>query len=146
MEANTVANALATAHARLSLPIFYDLEDWATASGNAPVDPIFWKARTQEFYAQLKNRGYDENKIFCYSYPSWFDKICGEDDYLKEHLAWRASYNSVFNGDGTTYPDFNWDNFPPNKIHAWQYTSEGVFPGIYSSTTVDISAIYNYSF
>lgn len=126
-EANLTADLLDKYNCRdLSLPIYYDIERFATWSGHsAPSSPAQYEQIIRAYIDTMASRGYSNVEV--YTYRSYLQ---GElnTSYIWSKTSWVAEYGSNLNVTN--------GYFSGNR--GWQYTESGSVPGI--SGDVDLSA------
>lgn len=110
----------------LSLPVYYDLEQWVWSGHKPPNDSATYDQIVNSWYGQLQSAGY--NNLSVYSYTSYLNSTLNSGN-IRNRTSWVASYGSR---TGFTYP---------SNQRCWQYSDNGSIKGI--SSAVDLNACGN---
>ena len=119
-EADSVINLIKD----IKMPIWYDMEDNSlTSLGKDTIEGV-----ALSFIGECKEAGYD---VGIYCNKTWYDSYISQ--YLKHKYSfWIARY-----GKNTGKLDEKYKPTGKNVI-AWQYTSQGIVPGITGHVDMDV--------
>lgn len=111
----------------LSLPIFYDLEAFYDAKGNAisPTSASTYEAIVNAYFNKLS--GYGINNVSIYS-GRWYTDTYLKAASVRPRVSWIAEYGPKLN-----------TSFNCSGQFGWQYTAQARIDGI-TANTVDVSA------
>jgi 1,4-beta-N-acetylmuramidase len=112
-----------TSSKQMSMPIFYDLENWTYAGHKHPTSPAVYDTIVNNFFMSVQLSGY--GKVSVYSYTSFLKSVLNTSN-IHSRTSWVASYGSS--------PRFAINSYEK----GWQYTSTGSVNGI--SGNVDLNA------
>ncbi|WP_454892078.1 RICIN domain-containing protein [Alloscardovia omnicolens] len=112
-----------TSSEQMSMPIFYDLENWTYAGHKHPTSPAVYDTIVNNFFMSVQLSGY--GKVSVYSYTSFLKSVLNTSN-IHSRTSWVASYGSS--------PRFVINSYEK----GWQYTSTGSVNGI--SGNVDLNA------
>ena len=108
----------------LSLPVYYDLEQWVWTGHQPPTDPATYEDIVRAWFQEVQGAGYTNASI--YSYRSYLYGPLNSG-YIHERVSWAADYGPLLR-----FTEFS-DNF-----RGWQYSSEGSVAGF--AGNVDLNA------
>lgn len=109
----------------LTLPIYYDLEEWTWTGHTPPTSVATYNSIVRAYVGQMEARGYAN--IHVYSYTSYLNGPLNSS-YIWSLTSWIAQYGPVLAIDNPYY----------DGQHGWQYTSSAAVAGIAGG--VDVSA------
>ena len=111
----------------LSLPVYYDLEEWVWTGHNPPTDPAVYEEIVRAWMDEVQGAGYTDASV--YSYRSYLYGPLNSS-YIHQHTSWAAEYG----------PNLKFSEFSGN-FRGWQYSSKGSVDGI--AGDVDLNAFGN---
>ena len=120
LEAMRIIKSLKDTGAKLSYPIFYDLEIWESR-GNAQWNYANYEPLIRRFDNIMIQNGYPDWKI--YTNKSWAETALNSI-YIKNKITWIAQYNHYCTYNGNYY--------------GWQYSSTETIPGITGNVDVSV--------
>lgn len=120
-------NELGVKPSDLSLPVFYDLEEWEWSGHTTPSDSATYTGIAQNCFAKVERAGFKNTAIYTNAYKL-IDEM--KSDYLREKAYWVAQV-----GGTMAFRDFR------SNFRGWQYSFTGNVSGI--NTDVDLSAFGN---
>lgn len=110
----------------LSLPVYYDLEQWSWAGHTPPTDPAVYTEILRAWFEEVQGAGYQNANV--YSYTSYLNGPLNSD-FIHERTNWVAQY-----GGRLEFTDFG------SNFRGWQYSSSGKIAGFPSNVSVDLNA------
>ena len=120
LEALRVLKAIKETNAKLSFPIFYDLEVWENKK-NGHWTPTIYEPLVRRFDNIMIKNGYPNWEI--YTNKSWAETALNTP-YLKNKITWIAQYNHYCTYNG--------------NYSGWQYSSTENIPGIKGNVDVSV--------